>query len=115
MVTVDHAPSADTEPTEIADRLLWRDAQQILGRHDRPDEDDHCNWCGQQWPCPPRRLAERAQAAASRHWREAWTVRHDLNGLRSLPGWRADLGERSGSDRRDATTGTGGTRGGYFD
>jgi hypothetical protein len=111
VVTVDHALSTDIshiEPSDISDRLLWRDAQQLLGRHNRPDEDDLCTGCGQHWPCPPRRLAERADAA-SRHWRQAWTVRHDLNGLRSLPGWRADLGERGGSIMRN------GTRRSHFD
>lgn len=106
MVTVDHAPPTETshiEPSDITDHLLWRDAQQMLGRHNRPDDDHLCNWCGQHWPCPPRRLAERAEAAASRHWREAWTVRHDINGMRSLPAWRADLGERGGSIMRNGT------------
>ena len=101
VVIVDHARStytqpADPEPTDVADPLLWRDAQHMLGRHNRPDDHNCCIWCGIQWPCPPRRLAERADAAARLPWREAWTVRNDLNGHRSLPSWRADLGERSG-------------------
>jgi hypothetical protein len=87
MVSVDH-----TEPTDVVDRLLWRDAQHMLGRHAQPDHDGRCVWCGSEWPCPPRRLAQRAEAASRRPWREAWTARHDLNGLRALPSWRGDLG-----------------------
>lgn len=90
MVTVDH-----TEPTDIVDRLLWRDAQTMLGRHAEGDPDGRCVWCGWQWPCAPRRLAERADAASRQPWREALTARHDLNSLRTLPGLRADLGERT--------------------
>ncbi|MEJ3741959.1 hypothetical protein WEI85_01475 [Actinomycetes bacterium KLBMP 9797] len=84
MVSVDH-----NEPADVVDRLLWRDAQNMLGRHAQPNHFDECVWCGAAWPCPPRRLAERAEAASRRPWREAWTVRHDLNGL---PGWRDERG-----------------------
>jgi hypothetical protein len=77
-------------PVDITDRMLWRDAQQMLDRHAEPGADGRCGWCGWQWPCPPRRLAERAEAAARRPWRESWTARHDLNGLRGLPSWRGD-------------------------
>lgn len=52
------------EPVEIMDRLLWRDAQQMLDRHAQPGVDGRCEWCGWHWPCPPRRLAERAEIAA---------------------------------------------------
>lgn len=76
-------------PVDILDRLLWRDAQQMLDRHASGGPDGRCDWCGWQWPCPPRRLAERAEAASRRPWRESWTARHDLNGVRSLPGWRS--------------------------
>jgi hypothetical protein len=75
---------------EIIDPLLWRDAQHIIDRHTRPDGDNQCVWCGLRWPCPPRRLADCAIAASSRPWRESWTVRNDLNDLRSLPRWRTD-------------------------
>jgi hypothetical protein len=82
MVSVDHA-----EPAEIVDRLLWQDAQHMLGRHAEPDRDGLCVWCGWRWPCAPRRLAERADTASRRPsekgWQEAWTLRHDLNSLRS--------------------------------
>ncbi len=90
MVTVDH-----TEPADIVDRLLWQDAQMMLGRHTKPDHDGRCVQCGWQWPCAPRRLAERADAASRRPWREAWTIRHDLHSLRALPGLRADLTKRA--------------------
>lgn len=63
----------------------------MCARHPAPDEDNHCTWCGQYWPCPPRRLAERAAQAAHRNRREAWTARHDL----SNAGWRTDLGSRT--------------------
>jgi hypothetical protein len=89
LVSVDH-----TEPAEVVDRLLWRDAQQILERHNEPDHEGLCAWCGRNWPCAPRRLAERAEAAACRPWNEAWTARHDLYSLRALPGWRVELGAR---------------------
>ncbi|WP_236049972.1 hypothetical protein [Paractinoplanes ovalisporus] len=90
-------------PNEIVDRLLWRDAQQMLGRHAEPDEDGSCVWCGWRWPCAPRRLAERADAASRRPWREAWTIRHDLNSIRAMPGLRAGHDDRRTPNR------------GYFD
>ncbi|HEY8473428.1 MAG TPA: hypothetical protein VIL37_12445 [Natronosporangium sp.] len=62
------------EPGDITDRLLWRDAQQMLDRHAHANADGRCEWCGWHWPCPPRRLAERAEVAASRPWRTAWTA-----------------------------------------
>jgi hypothetical protein len=58
------------EPAEVVDRLLWRDAQQILNRHVGPDAADRCQWCGIEWPCPPRLLAERADEASRRPWRD---------------------------------------------
>jgi len=71
--------SADlVTPIDVVDRLLWRDAQEMLGRHAGADRYGECVWCGRDWPCPPRRLAERAEAAAYRPWNEAWTARHDL-------------------------------------
>lgn len=84
-----------TEPADVVDRLLWRDAQLILGRHTEPDTDGLCLWCGRSWPCAPRRLAERAEVASRRPWNEAWTARHDLYSLRTLPSWRIELGERA--------------------
>ena len=90
MVNVDQ-----TEPADVVDRLLWRDAQKILGRHVEPDRDGLCVWCAREWPCAARRLAERAEAASYRPWNEAWTARHDLYSLRSVPSWRVDLGGRS--------------------
>jgi hypothetical protein len=86
MVNVDQ-----TEPADIVDRLLWRDAQTMLGRHGGPGLDGNCVWCGWQWPCAPRRVAERAETASRRPWREAWTLRHDLNSIRAMPGMRTGL------------------------
>lgn len=54
---------------------------------DMEDRWNLCVWRGRNWPCPPRRLAERADEASRRPWRESWTARHDLNGP------RADLAE----------------------
>jgi hypothetical protein len=93
LVSVDRAEGGD-----VVDRLLWRDAQVMLGQHAEPDAGGHCVGCGQSWPCVPRRIAERAELAASKPWNEAWTVRHDMHSLRTTPGWRADL--RGGHLRR---------------
>jgi hypothetical protein len=87
---------ADRAPTGIVDRMLWRDAQQMLGRHADADPGGKCVSCGRRWPCAPRRLAERADAASRRPWRETWTVRHDLNSIRAIPGRRADNADRHG-------------------
>jgi hypothetical protein len=76
-------------PVDILDRLLWRDAQQTLSRHSAPEPDGTCGWCGWHWPCPPRRLAERAEVASRLPWREAWTARHDPNRLGGLPSWQS--------------------------
>lgn len=106
-----------TEPADIVDRLLWRDAQDMLARHAGSDHAGLCVWCGGQWPCAPRRVAERADTVSRRPWREAWTLRHDLNSIRAMPGAdgtrrRATVRRRGRNERRN--TGTGGNRG-YFD
>lgn len=102
MISIAEPPNgrrtADRAEPEILDRLLWQDAQTMLARH-TPLEglgtvDDTCGWCGLQWPCPPRRLAERAAAASTRTWQHAWTARHDLNNLRALPSVRSHSGGR---------------------
>jgi hypothetical protein len=96
MVIVDQTNHTyHAEPIDVVDRLLWRDAQHMLGRHAEPDHAGRCVWCGWEWPCPPRRLAERAEEASYRPWRESWTARHDLNGIRALPSWRDALDDRS--------------------
>jgi hypothetical protein len=115
MVTVDRT-ELRAEPADIVDRLLWRDAQQMLGRHAEPDREGLCVWCGWRWPCAPRRLAERADAASRRPWREAWTLRHDLNSVRAMPGLRVGLEDNGGREarqpsRRGRTT----LNRGYFD
>jgi hypothetical protein len=105
-------------PTDIVDRLLWRDAQHMLGRHSGPGLDGDCVWCGWRWPCAPRRLAERAEAASRRPWRESWTLRHDLNSIRAMPGMRAGLEDNLDRGRRaDPPRGTrrADTNRGYFD
>jgi hypothetical protein len=44
LVSVDQS-----EPTDVVDRLLWRDATQILSRHNESDDDGQCIWCGREW------------------------------------------------------------------
>ncbi len=78
-------------PADVVDRLLWRDDQHMLHRHSGANERGLCVWCGRDWPCAPRRLAERAENAAFKPWNEAWTARNDLHSLRATPSWRADL------------------------
>ena len=56
------------EPSDVVDRLLWRNAREVLARHDSADRSGMCVWCGLTWPCPPHKLAERAEAAAFRPW-----------------------------------------------
>lgn len=92
------------EPADVVDRLLWRDAQLMLGRHEVPKPDGTCVWCGWRWPCAPRRLAERADAASRRSWRVAWTLRHDLNSIRAMPGMRAGFEEDNGRRARLVAT-----------
>lgn len=82
-------------PPDVEDRLLWRDAQQTLDRHGESDGEGHCVWCGQSWPCPARRLAERADEFSRRPRRDT------RNGPRPVPGWRADLVDAGKEDRPD--------------
>jgi hypothetical protein len=83
------------EPTDIVDRLLWRDAQYMLGRHAEANPAGRCVWCDWPWPCPPRRLAERAEVASREPWRESWTARPEVNtNVRALPAWRTEVGAR---------------------
>jgi len=73
-VVSDSEISADlVTPADVADPLLWRDAQEMLGRHSRANRYGECVWCARTWPCPPRRLAERAEAAAYRSTEDGWT------------------------------------------
>jgi hypothetical protein len=94
------APNTE-EPAGLVDRLLWRDAQEILAQHVAMAGSGECQWCGRPWPCVPHRCAQRAASAAHRPWNEAWTARHDLYSLRALPGWRSARGgwHRSGNNR----------------
>lgn len=112
-----------SDAPEILDRLLWQDAQHMLARHTPMEglgtDDDSCAWCGRTWPCSPRRLAERAAIASTRTWQQAWTARHDLNSLRSLPSLRTDFGPSvragMGADRAENSRSTGGLLGLAFD
>lgn len=111
MVNLDQA-----EPADIVDRLLWRDARRLLDRHAEPDTDGCCVWCGWRWPCAPRRLAEHAETASRRPWREAWTLRHDLNSIRAMPGLRAGReGNGAGRVRRTARRRRSGVNRGSFE
>ena len=67
-------------PDDVVDRVLWRNAQSILEHHSI-HVDGACRACGRRSPCSPRRLAERAAAAARRPWHEAWTARNDMSGI----------------------------------
>lgn len=85
--------SDNSEPAEVVDRLLWRDAQQIMARHCGPDSEDRCQWCGADWPCPPRHLAERADAASRRPPPESPDAAPDPGSQpRIRRGWRLDPG-----------------------
>ncbi len=96
-----------TDPA-VVHGSLWRDAQEILARHTGSVDGETCVWCGRAWPCAPKRSADRAADASTRTWNEAWTARHDLNSLRTSPGWQLDYGrtspragwQRSGSNRK---------------
>jgi hypothetical protein len=103
------ADRTELEPADVVDRLLWQDAQRMLGRHPRPDPDGTCVWCGWRWPCAPRRLAERAAVASRRPWRVAWTLRHDMNSMRAMSG--LDGRRRRGNQRR--RTASRGNRGAF--
>ena len=52
------------EPGDVVDRMLWRDAQLMLGRHQASSGSAECVWCRQSFPCEAYQLAERALAAA---------------------------------------------------
>jgi len=93
-----------SEPADVIDPMLWRDAQELLSRHTEPDHTGLCVECGRSWPCVPRRCAERAAAASRRPWNESWTARHDLRTV-PLPRPGGAGRHRAGSHR------TGGNRG----
>ncbi|MFC7482419.1 hypothetical protein ACFQX7_23750 [Luedemannella flava] len=76
-------------PAGVVDRMLWLDAQHILRRHCDHTAENMCVWCGREWPCGPRRLAERAQAAAYRPARAPWGVYEEVT-----RGIRVALNER---------------------
>ena len=90
-------------PDDVVDRMLWVDAQHILRRHVANNYDRMCAWCGREWPCAPRHLAERAELASYQPWREAgrWPEinrdRPDPN--RKDPGLRAQPIPRSAMPR----------------
>jgi hypothetical protein len=70
-------------PSDVVDRLLWRNAQSILERH-LIRLDGTCHVCERRSPCSPRRLAERAAEASRRPWPEIWTARNDLSAMLTL-------------------------------
>jgi hypothetical protein len=70
--------------------MLWFDAQHILQRHAHQGADARCTWCGQDWPCPPRRLAQRAEIAACHSWRDSWNARDVQTALWAMPNLGAD-------------------------
>jgi hypothetical protein len=72
-------PEADC-PSDVVDRLLWRNAQRIMSRH-AIRLDGTCRWCAQAAPCDARRLAVRALEVARLPWREAWAARNEITSL----------------------------------
>jgi hypothetical protein len=100
-VPADATGSSAADPDgEIFDLLMWRDAQHLLSRHAEPDPDGKCSWCGWRWPCPPRRLAERAEIVARRPPRPTLTPDDLPAGLRrdipaevrhDIPAWRSEV------------------------
>ena len=83
-------------PTDVVDRLLWRNAQRILHRH-VVRLDGTCHWCGRRAPCAPRELAERADAVSRLPWHEAWAARNEIT--RMLPVISAEWSGPSGPAR----------------
>lgn len=79
-------------PTDVVDRLLWRNAQRILDRH-VVRLDGTCHWCGRRSPCSARQLAERADAVARQPWHQAWAARNEITRL--LPVLALDFDPRS--------------------
>lgn len=75
-------------PTDVVDRLLWRNAQRILHRH-VVRLDGTCHWCGLRAPCVPAKLAVRADAVSRLPWHEAWKARNEIT--RMLPVVTAEL------------------------
>jgi hypothetical protein len=67
-------------PSDVVDRLLWRNAQRILSRH-AIRLDGTCRWCAQTAPCDARRLAIRALEVARLPWQEAWHARNEITSL----------------------------------
>jgi hypothetical protein len=72
-------PEADC-PSDVVDRLLWRNAQRIMTRH-AIRLDGSCRWCAQAAPCDARRLAVRALEVARLPWQEAWHARNEITSL----------------------------------
>ncbi|GAA3347647.1 hypothetical protein GCM10020358_63190 [Amorphoplanes nipponensis] len=81
MVIVDEAVPAD-----IVDRLLWQDAQQMLRRHVEPATTAKCVLVrlALALRSAPARGTGRARVRARGGRR--WTLRHDLNSVRAMPG-----------------------------
>jgi len=75
-------------PTDVVDRLLWRNAQRILHRH-VVKLDGTCHWCGRQAPCGPRAVAVRADEVSRMPWHDAWDARNEIT--RMLPLVTAEL------------------------
>jgi hypothetical protein len=67
-------------PSDVVDRLLWRNAQRIMSRH-AIRLDGTCRWCAQAAPCEARRLAVRALEVARLPWQESWQARNEITSL----------------------------------
>ena len=86
-------------PSDVVDRLLWRNAQRIMSRH-AVRLNGTCHWCDQAAPCDARRLAVRAAEVARMPWREAWHARNEITGM--LPVVTAQLRRGGANGGRDA-------------
>lgn len=69
-------PTTDC-PSDVVDRLLWRNAQRILHRH-VVRLDGTCHWCQRSAPCGPREMAQRADEVSRLPWHQAWTARNEV-------------------------------------
>jgi hypothetical protein len=81
---------SNSDPVDVVDRQLWRDAQVVLNHHVPTPDNERCSACGRTWPCIARKTGERAEMAAFQPWNEVWTVRHDLRSATAFSGRRGE-------------------------
>lgn len=99
MSKLDHVETVESDcPTDVVDRLLWRNAQRILHRH-VVRLDGTCHWCDLMAPCEPRELAERADVLSRRPRHEAWGARNEITRLMPMINSETNGRPRPGPDR----------------